>query len=188
MSESGPSPDLEPLVAAIQTLTEEIAKLREAVESGTNPVVARVAASSSAAESAAVDVKPIVSSAASDAIQTAVDQTLVFLFSAAMTPNEEDGFDAFVAVMHSSRTDAPLAVQNLRQFSWKALQKNLGTYLKDPYDPTSFTVVRREPRELEDSVTSIKLYLGGTRPSDTPVNLRKDDAAGGVWRVTDSSL
>jgi hypothetical protein len=179
---------LEPLVAAVQALTEEIMKLREVMQAETTPIVARVKATAQVAQPATADVKPLASRAESDAIQTAVDQTLVSLFGAAMTSDEDDGFDAFLAVMHSSRTDAPLSVQNLRQFSWKALQKNLGTYLKDPADPTSFTVVRREPGELEDSLTSIKLYLGGTRPSDTPVNLRKDDGAGGAWRVTDSSL
>ena len=192
MSDPDTSTDSSRLVQAIEALTAEVAQLRE--------VLARSSAPRSTVQQPVEASAPIVHQSVSSAsgvsqagpeqvaIQTALDQLLVQLFSTGLNSDEEDGFEAFLGLIHSDRTDAPNAKNNLRAFTWKSFRKNVGTYLKDSADPSSFTIERRDPKVLAPNTTMVKLFLAGTRPSATPVTFRVDENAAGYWRINDSSL
>ena len=192
MSDPDTSNESSRLVKAIEALTAEVAQLREVLA---RSPVARPTAKHPVEPSASIAKQPAVAASAVSqagpeqvAIQTALDQLLVQLFSTGLDGDDEDGFEAFLALIHSDRTDAPNAKNNLRAFTWKSFRKNVGTYLKDSADPSSFTIERRDPKVLAPDTTMVKLFLAGTRPSATPVTFRVDDNAAGYWRINDSSL
>ena len=193
MSDKDSSSDQQPLVEAIQALTAEVAQLREvltqSVAAGPLPKPSVPRPSAPAAIQPSTPSAPVpANSPEQAAIQTALDQLLVQLFSTGLDADDEDGFDVFLTLMHSARTDAPNATNNLRAFTWKSFRKNVASYLKDPTDPSSFIVERRDPRTLAADTTTVKVFLGGTRPSATPVIFRVDENAAGFWRISDSSL
>jgi len=192
MSEPDTSTDSSRLVKAIEALTAEIAQLREVLVGSSPP---RPTVQQPTEPSAPIVKQPAASASGVSqagpeqvAIQMALDQLLVQLFSTGLDSDEEDGFEAFLGLIHSDRTDAPNAKNNLRAFTWKSFRKNVGTYLKDSADPSSFTIERRDPKVLAPDTTMVKLFLAGTRPSATPVTFRVDDNAAGYWRINDSSL
>ena len=174
------------LVAAIRALAEEVAKLRAVLEAGGPAPRAATAASPVAARATAA--VAATSAAASSAPLGDVEQVLAGLFQAALDPDDETGFEAFVRLVHTDRTDAPHSIPSLKEFSWKSLRKNLGRYLARESDPTSFRVARRVPPELGENDRSVKVFLEATARNPVPVTLKRDKAHGDAWRVTDISL
>lgn len=171
------------LVAALRALADEVAKLRMTLEaSGGAPRVAAPAA----APAPMVVAPP--SEEAPRVTGNDVDNVLEKLFRAAMDRDDEAGFEAFVRLVHTDRTDAPHSIPSLKEFSWKSLRKNMGRYLAREGDPTSFKVARRVPPELGESDRSVKVFLEATARSPVPVSLKRDKAQGDAWRVTDISL
>ena len=192
MSEPDPSNESSRLVKAIEALTTEVAQLREVLARSSAP---RPTVPQPVETTVPIVQKPVASASGVSqsgpeqvAIQTALDQLLVQLFSTGLNTDDEDGFEAFLTLIHSDRTDAPNAKNNLRAFTWKSFRKNVGTYLKDSADPSSFTIERRDPKVLAPNTTMVKVFLAGTRPSATPVTFRVDENAAGYWRINDSSL
>jgi len=177
MSDNEPSADLKSLVEAVQALSAEIAQLREVLAQSapptslSKPTVSQPSAPAAHQASTPSSAVPV-DGPEQTAIQTALDQLLVQLFSTGLEADDEDGFDAFLALMHSARTDAPNATNNLRAFTWKSFRKNVGSYLKDADDPSSFTIERRDPKVLAAETTMVKVFLAGTRPSATPITFR----------------
>ncbi len=192
------------LVQAIQALTAEVGELRatiaglnlQAVEGA--PAAAPVAAAppvpAAAKQAAAIaavaplaDVIPLEKTASQRLFEEA-EAVIVGLFLASGDDDTEAGFEAFLQLMHTDRTDAPRSIPSLKEFNWKALRKNRDRYLQDPADSTSFTIGRRVPDELTGDDRNVKVFLECPQRSPVPVALRRDKRQDDAWRVTDSSL
>ena len=202
------------IIEAIQGLTAEVALLRQAVEGLRDKVdgsavteaakpAARAAGPTWAAEAAAAAAAAAAREAATSSVmpepksleeietervRKEVETLLVGLFMAGMDDDTDQGFEAFIDLMHSDRTDAPRSIPSLREFTWKTLRRNLARYLATPGDPTSYSVVRWDPEKPRAKDKNVKLFVACPQRSPVPVNFRRDPAHDDCWRITDSSL
>ena len=184
------------LVDAIDALTAEVARLRDAVASLQNSNVDSSAApvASASPSTPVVPTLPTPSSVPEpmdpdqDPGFRAVDMVVAGLFLAAQDTDADAGFEAFLELMHTDRIDAPRSIPSLKEFNWKSLRKNYQQFLSDSVDCSSFKVVDRRPDVLSDEVKVVKVFLHAESRSPVPVQLKRDPAKDDQWRVTDSSL
>lgn len=205
------------LVAAIQALTAEMALLRQAVEairdqpraaapavaSAPAPAAPKVTAAAVRAAAGVAVVAPRVTNPVtavppvkerslaeieSERVRSEVEALLVGAFMATSVEDYDAGFESFLELMHSGRTDAPRSIPSLKEFTWKSLHRKRDMYLEDPLDPTSYTVERWHPSEPRVKDDIVKLFLKVTGRSPVPINFRRDPEQDGAFRITDSSL
>lgn len=190
MSESGEG--AADLVAAIRELTLAVRALTVAVES--KGIVASAPSLAPVAAAVATVVAPLVGSGQGPlpAHEAPLESARRVLHDAFLHAGSADGdeaaFEAFIALNHSERTSAPRAIPSLREFAWRQLRKRRLEYLRDPSDPSSFTVARTDPAAPDSRTLSLRLFLNAVGRSPTPITLKRDPAVNGAWRITDSSL
>ena len=90
-------------------------------------------------------------------------------------------------LMHSDAVRGDRALESLMAFSWRRFVKQHGVYLATPEDPASFSVAHTRPRDPQGA-DQLKAYLQAPRRSPVPVELARDQAAGGAWRLVAFSL
>ncbi len=90
-------------------------------------------------------------------------------------------------LMHSEAIAGERALESLLAFPWRRFVKQHAAYLADPEDPATFSVAHTRPRDPGDT-DQLKAYLQAPRRSPVPVELARDRAAGGAWRVVAFSL
>jgi hypothetical protein len=190
------------VVAAIDRLTAEVALVRTALEAmGDRPSSGAITAAAAAVKSivpqdrrtappslAPLSLAPTLADAATDRNADEIEKLFAFLFMAAQDDDSEAGFENFVSVMHSDRTDAPRSIPSLKEFNWRALRKNAARYLSDPADPTSFTILSRNPESISAETNVVKTFLSCPGRSPVPVTLKRDSRQDAAFRITDSSL
>ncbi len=110
----------------------------------------------------------------SERVYQEIDGILTGLFMAAQDPDDEVGFEAFLQLVHSDRTDAPRSIPSLKEFTFKSLRKKLAQYIGKDGAPTAFAIARRV------------LECPGRSP--VPISFRRDPEHGDAWRMLDSSL
>ncbi|HIA03403.1 MAG TPA: hypothetical protein EYN66_16090 [Myxococcales bacterium] len=178
------------IVAAIEGLTAEIGKLREAV----CQLGEKTAPQSGLAPSVATSVSEIavLSNALpqpdSEISYQEIYGLIAATFMAATDPDNEAGFESFLKLIHSDRTEAPQSIPSLREFTWRSLRKNHATYLSEAEENTSFEVVCREPETIDSNTKMAKLFLKSGARSPVPVIFKRDPNREYAWRITDCSL
>lgn len=184
------------LVAAIEALTREIAALRETVGgmqvAASSAAIARIAPAAAraaqVAKAAPLAQAPDLEVVEAERVWSDVEAVLAGLFMAALDADSDAGFEAFLELMHSDRTDAPRSIPSLREFTWKSLRRGLPSYLGDGMGPTDYTIARRVPDDLKAADRSAKLFLKAPNRSPVPIAFRRDKEQHDAWRITDSSL
>ena len=175
------------LIAAIEGLTAELSKLRAAVgklsaETKVLPAEAAALAPSSQA------VATIQSTPDPELSYQDIYGVLAATFMAVSDVDDEAGFESFLLLVHSDRTEAPRSIPSLREFTWKSLKQKYQSYLSDAGDATSFEVVRREPESIDVKTKSAKIFLKSEARSPVPVIFKRDATKADAWRITDCSL
>lgn len=192
-----PTAPAEPgLVDAVRALTTAVQALTAAIESrGFLSPASVVAAGTVATALAAAPAAPrpalshVSTPTSAESPIEAGRRLVTALFDVAAAPEgDEAAFEAFLALNHTERTSAPRAVPSLREFAWRQLRKRRHEYLSNPTDSTSFTVARSDPTTVDAKALSFRLFLQSSGRSPTPVTFKRDPAAEGAYRVTDSSL
>ena len=187
--------DTDALVAALEALTREVALLRQAVAG--HRVEAPVVPAPPVALAAAVAMAPapVAPAPLDERPQTPAERiarelhvALGHVMAAAGRDDEEEGFQAFLAMIHSERLDTPRAEANLREFTWKSLRRRLPSYLVRTDDPASFAVERLSPDVPKVSDERIRVFVRSPGRSPVPATFVRDPAAGGAWRLAESSL
>lgn len=178
------------LVAAIEALTQEVAALRESIQGIALPTAPRL---QSVPDEANVIKLPLAEPPPVERVSTdrhwgKVESVLTGVFLAALDEDDDAGFDAFLTLMHTDRTDAPRSIPSLREFSWKNMKKKLDKYLMAPTEATSFEIARRVPETLGPDDRNAKVFLASPDRSPVPISFRRDPNADDAWRVTDTSL
>lgn len=110
------------------------------------------------------------------------------LFAGAMAEDDDPAFDAFLTLVHSDWVKNRPARSRLRKSTWWSLRENLGSYLDDAGDASSYQVVRTVPEEPEAGDVDIKVFIEARGRRPVPVSMRRDPARDGALRLTDSSL
>jgi hypothetical protein len=178
------------IVAAIEGLTAELGKLREAVcqlgekspqQSGLTTSVATSASEISV-------LKDVLPQTDSEIGYQEIYGLIAATFMAATDPDNEAGFESFLKLIHSDRTEAPQSIPSLREFTWRSLRKNYVSHLADVTESTSFEVVRREPEAIDSNTKMAKLFLKSGARSPVPVIFKRDPNSEYAWRITDCSL
>ena len=90
-------------------------------------------------------------------------------------------------LMHGDAVRGERALESLMAFSWRRFVKQHGVYLATPEAPASFSVAHTRPRDPQGA-DQLKAYLQAPRRSPVPVELARDQAAGGAWRLVAFSL
>jgi hypothetical protein len=151
-------------------------------------VAPAVQAAAQIAKKAPLVEAPSLEQTESDRMFEQIDAVLSGVFMACGDDDEEGGFEAFLQLMHTDRTDAPRSIPSLREFTWKSLRKKRAQYLDESGSPASFTVGRRVPDSLTAADRQAKLFLLTPGRSPVPVSFRRDKNQDDEWRLTDSSL
>ncbi len=123
------------------------------------------------------------------------DEVVQRAMSAALDPNEEAGFEAYLALMHPDHKATRTAEQHIRKFSWKRFRKQVRDYLvaddKAPAGRPVFVVVRQDPESLGADDKKVRLFVRASankrRELPTPIRLQREGDAG-AWRITENSL
>lgn len=113
--------------------------------------------------------------------------TLTRMFQAALLEDSDVVWRELTALTHPRELVAPRALDSLKAFSWKQMRKNASTYLTGGKADT-FSVVRTDPAELSGKEERVKVFLHSEGRSPAPVTLRRDQEAGGAWRLGQVSL
>ena len=113
--------------------------------------------------------------------------TLTRMFQAALLDDSDVVWRELTALTHPRELVAPRALDSLKAFSWKQMRKNATTYLTGGKADT-FSVVRTNPTELSGTEDRVKVFLHSQGRSPAPVTLRRDEVAGGAWRLGQVSL
>jgi hypothetical protein len=204
------------IVSRLDTLIAAVNRLADAMEGSRTPArpVAEDAEVSAPARHAAAGAVPVKvpqvaapakgegDAAGADTVEVIVDEHIVSgvpgpsagfkallarMFEAALQQDTEFAWLELTALTHPRELFAPRALDSLKAFSWKQLRKNATVYLgKGTTD--SFSIVRTDPAEPTGDEVRVKVFLGARGRSPAPVTLRRDEAAGGAWRLGQVSL
>jgi hypothetical protein len=172
------------IVVAIEQLTAELAKLREAVVQLSQQPKSPASALVDAIKKVAVvpdEPDPEIS-------YHEIYGLVAATFMAAMDDDDENGFEAFLKLIHSDRTGPPRSIPSLREFTWRSLKNNLSSYLQEAGDSTSFEVVRRDPESIDTGTVAAKVFLKSAARSPVPIVFKRDPSQELAWRITDCSL
>ncbi|MDP6944043.1 MAG: hypothetical protein QF464_07845 [Myxococcota bacterium] len=197
---------LDALIAAVDRLTLAVTgSTVNAADSVVTPVAASTAPTTPAAEAggqATVAAAPAPAPDAGPDVDVTVDDQVVLgipgpgadpratiqrMFQAVLGEDKEVVWRELTALTHPQELAAPRAIDSMKAFSWKQLKRNAGSYLDDG-QPGSFVVVRTDPAELSDSEGRVKIFLQAAGRSPAPLTLRRDESAGGAWRLGQISL
>ena len=103
------------------------------------------------------------------------------------TPDEDHLQECLRRYMVSELVASPNSLRNLMRFGWARFTKFHEQYLAEAGDPASFQVVRTQPEVIaEEDTVKVFLYAQGRSPA--PVELRKDAALDGAWRIASLSM
>jgi hypothetical protein len=190
--------DLSAVVAAIEALTAEVRSLKEVVATlsappspAAEPIAAPAVVLVAAVEAAPISILPEPVSLAqteTERVYEQIEAVLAGVFMAAQDEDDEAGFEAFLSLIHSDRTDAPRSIPSLKEFTWKSIKKKLDKYLGEGGGPTDYSINKRVPLEIKESENNAKLFLESPNRSPVPISFRRDPSESNAWRVTDSSL
>ncbi len=195
----GSSSQTEDLRSRLEFLESRVAALEAALQAGTTVETAS-AASAPAPVPAKASAEAPMASVSSVAERTPVaplaeaQACLAALFALALLPEaidaegEDQRFAEFLELIHSERRGTPILDTSLRQYGWRQLRRNAKIYLRDPADPSSFDIARRDPSELLPAHERVKLFVKAATRMPAPITLRRDSACGGSFRVEATSL
>ncbi len=116
-----------------------------------------------------------------------VEDMLTLVFQLAMTGTEEEAWPSLAALTHPKALAGPRTLDHLKAFNWRKLRRGVGRYLSGA-DPRSFTIERMEPAEVGPDVENVKIFLWQDGASPAPITFRRDERAGGAWRIGQISL
>ena len=191
--EPGSEANRDALISVITALTAAVRDLTAVLERGA--VVVSAAPAPSAAHRTSGVTAPVAATSAAPApvsasgsVMEQVSSVIAEVFRLAGQADDDLAFEAFVALNHSERISAPRAIPSLREFAWRQLRKRWADYLRVGDDPSSFTVARTDPARVDSGASSVRVFLQAKGRSQTPVALKRDAAADGAFRLTDSSL
>ncbi|MDP6945251.1 MAG: hypothetical protein QF464_13970 [Myxococcota bacterium] len=119
---------------------------------------------------------------------------------AALMPDEDKGFEAYIALVHPSRkgkrrkrrrggrAGAHSLTEQIRRYSWKRFRAQAADYVL-PESNGGFTLARMDPPKLLPSTRLVRVFLipsnNPRRTAATPVRLER---SGDAWRITANSL
>jgi len=114
------------------------------------------------------------------------------LFAVALAPESdvegESRFERFRDLVHSLRKGTPLLDRELNSYKWQPLAGRFAQYLQISGDPASFKIVQMVPDAITEHTESVKVFLKAEKRMPPPLSLRRDDRAGGAFRIDGSSL
>jgi len=119
---------------------------------------------------------------------------------AALEPDEDKGFQAYLALVHPSRkgqrvkrsgerrSGASRSIEQIRRYSWRRFRKQAPDYIL-PASTGGFTLARMDPVEILPSTRRVRLFIVPTnnprRLSPPPMRLER---SGKGWLITANSL
>lgn len=99
----------------------------------------------------------------------------------------EARFEPYRDLVHSLRKGSPLLNQELFNYKWRPLCTRVRLYLGSA-DPGSFTIVQMAPEAVDQRTESVRVFLKADKRMPPPITLRRDERAGGAFRIETSSL
>ncbi len=114
---------------------------------------------------------------------------IVALFRMAIDPPPAGDLhrEIFARLLHPQARPTLHAMQQILRFPWQRFMKHHPSYLARADDPASFHVVRTRPEE-PSGATKLKVFLEARGRSPAPIDVERDPASGGAWRVVAFSL
>ena len=114
------------------------------------------------------------------------EQVVQNAFKAALDPNEQAGFDAYLGLIDPELTTTEEALRQLRQFTWVRFRTQAPRYILKGTE-AHFEVSRQDPRTLSPNTKRIRLFIKqqNTKAPDRPIRLRLVD---GQWLIKANSL
>ncbi|MBM4395006.1 MAG: hypothetical protein FJ087_04885 [Deltaproteobacteria bacterium] len=93
--------------------------------------------------------------------------------------DEEEGWQQFVALLHSEETELPSSLNNWREFKYRAIRKKADLLLTDRIAYHYKLMDRREEGK------SLMLFVANSSSDmPTPCRVKQDPAQGNAWRVS----
>ncbi len=116
------------------------------------------------------------------------EQTVQAALVAATTEDEAKAFEAYLALMHGTRTASKHAVEQLRRYSWKRFRMQAPDYVLAG-TAGGFELARMDPRTVETSTRFVRMFINPVnnprRTMPTPIRLER---SGERWLITSNSL
>ena len=107
---------------------------------------------------------------------------------ASSQPMEAEALEASLSeILHSSAKPTPRSVKMLVRFPWTRFMKSWSDYLNPAREPSSFEVVRTNPKEIGSSLRA-KVFLAAPGKQPSPIELARDDEHGSAWGIVSFSL
>ena len=114
------------------------------------------------------------------------------LFSVALAPESdvegESRFERFRDLVHSMRKGTPLLDRELNSYKWQPFSGRYAQYLQVPGDPSSFKITQMVPDPITEHTELVKIFLKADKRMPPRLSLRRDERAGGAFRIDGSSL
>lgn len=111
------------------------------------------------------------------------EKVLQDVLKAAKNPDEEEGWQMFVQLLHSEEVALPSTLNDWRTMRYPAIRRKVDYFLQDKIAYTYTLMDRREEGR------SLSLYIENTASdTPTPCRFRQDPAQGNAWKIFNNCL
>jgi len=111
------------------------------------------------------------------------EKTIQDVLRVAKIADEEDAWQKFVPLLHSSEAESPASLSSWREFKFRAIRKK-ADYLITDKNTFSYKVIDR--RDDIDGKTRRIFVVNAQSDMPTPCKLERDPKANDYWKLTGS--
>jgi hypothetical protein len=117
-----------------------------------------------------------------------IDDLIARAFRAALDPDEEAGFQAYLPLCHPDAVDSERQRKGLRQNEWDRFRRQAHLYLEAARSEAAPVAEVRRPLEIGEGTERARAFIRKRTGSGllTPIDFRRD--AEGAWRISMNSL
>lgn len=103
------------------------------------------------------------------------------VLGAAVTEDEEEGWELFTPLLHSDEVDSPAALNDWRSIKFPSIRRK-ADYLLTDRSALEFSIMERRTEGK-----ALIIFVDNSKSdSSTPCKLRQDPSQGNAWRVYNS--
>ena len=176
----------EEILQQIAAIEEQVAKLKELVlgASPTSPTQQPIQAPEPGSEASPEQLLVRLFEAVIQRNRTIANSTGEHAVDAV---NDSSLQTALQPILHSSLTESERTLSSFFRYHWKTFESRYVDYLKNPEDPLSFDVARRQSNHRAE-LSEIRLYLTALHRSPTPIVFKQDPNSNRDWKISTLGL